>query len=148
MSSINRTKKVKSSKKKHAFKLDDVSEDVRSFTTSSSSKASLNHSSETTANNFLNYNEVLTNILDSYKPNDLLIDDREYTDDDSGVNNSNYASLIAESEAFSLKHETDTPFIEEDEVELKLSNDQSETNHSESKESSDNQGMLKLICFK
>ena len=121
MSSINKTsKKTKTNKKKHAFKLDDLSEEVRTFTISSSSKNSLNHSSETTANNFLN-NEVLANLLDNYKLKDSLLDDREFTDDDSGVNNSNYASLLAESEAFSIKHETDTPFKEEEgEVELTL----------------------------
>ncbi len=146
MSSINKTsKKTKTNKKKHAFKLDD---EVRTFTTSSSSKTSLNHSSETTANNFLN-NEVLANLLDSYKLKDSLLDDREFTDDDSGVNNSNYASLLAESEVFSIKHETDTQFKEEEEqVELTLLNEEPiETDHSESKkddlqESSDNQGML------
>ena len=142
MSSINKTsKKTKTNKQKHAFKLDDLSEEVRTFTISSSSKNSLNHSSETTANNFLN-NEVLANLLDNYKLKDSLLDDREFTDDDSGVNNSNYASLLAESEAFSIKHETDTPFKEEEgEVELTLLTEEPiETDHSESKK--DDQGIL------
>ena len=129
MSSINKTsKKTKNNKKKHAFKQNDLSEEVKSFTTSSSSKTSLNHSSETTANNFLN-NEVLANLLDSYKSKDSFRDDREYMDDN--------------------KHETDTPFKEkEGEVELTLlTEDPIETDLSESKkddlqESSDNQSML------